>query len=375
MGEKANILVLGTSGAGKSTLINAVIGREEAGVRRGEHGTEKMKPYTNDELNFTLIDSRGFEFDPRNTHKAVKEMKDWLKDGLKDKKPRIHMLWFCVDATSGRFTKKTMKTMEMVKKEWKDVPIIVVLTKSFFVAEDEENIKMVKEVFAKHPNKTGTPIAIIPVLALAPKGENILPRGIEELIQITNDNVDEAVRNSDEAVEHYKLKMKRIYAQSATVTATTAAGTVGAVPIPFPDTTILVPIETGLITGITKIYNIDQDDKLTISITQKIIEAGAAGLVAKAMINALKAIPGVHIATSVLNAIVAGTIVFAIGEATTIIMEKLYKGDIDKENLDWVNDILEKQIGNVIKKITEYVNKAGDESNLMDFIVNLIKDK
>ena len=373
MGEKANILVLGTSGAGKSTLINAVIGRDEAGVRRGDHGTEKMKPYTNEDLNFTLIDSRGFEFDPHNTHKAVKEMKAWLKDGLKDKKPRIHMLWFCVDATSGRFTKKTMKTMEMVKKEWKDVPIIVILTKSFFKAEDEDNINMVKEVFYRHPNRTGTPLAIIPVLALAPKGENIVPRGIEELIETTNDNIDEAVRNSDEAVERFKLKMKRIYAQSATVAATTAAGTVGAVPVPFPDAALLVPIETGLITAITKIYNVNQEDKFTVSITQKIIEAGAASLVAKTMINALKAIPGVNIAASVLNAIVAGTIVFAIGESTAIIMEKVYKGDIDKENLDWVNDILENQISGIMKKITEYVNKAGSESNIMDLITNLLK--
>lgn len=52
MGEKANILVLGTSGAGKSTLINAVIGKEVAKVGCGKHGTEKMEPYVSDDLNF-----------------------------------------------------------------------------------------------------------------------------------------------------------------------------------------------------------------------------------------------------------------------------------------------------------------------------------
>lgn len=51
MGEKANILVLGTSGAGKSTLINAVIGKEVAKVGTGKHGTEKMEPYVSDDLN------------------------------------------------------------------------------------------------------------------------------------------------------------------------------------------------------------------------------------------------------------------------------------------------------------------------------------
>lgn len=69
MEDKANILVLGTSGAGKSTLINTVIGREVAKVGAGKHITEKMKSYESDELNFRLIDSRGFEYNYFNTKK------------------------------------------------------------------------------------------------------------------------------------------------------------------------------------------------------------------------------------------------------------------------------------------------------------------
>ena len=174
MKERANILVLGTSGAGKSTLINTVIGREEAKVSSGKHGTEKMEPYVSEDLNFQLIDSRGFEYSYWGTKKAVKDMRSWLKEGLKDKKPRIHMLWFCIDATSKRMTRQTIKTMEEVKKEWENVPIIVVLTKSFFAAEDAENIEMVKERLSKAAKKTGTPVAIIPVLAQPPKEETIV---------------------------------------------------------------------------------------------------------------------------------------------------------------------------------------------------------
>ena len=164
MKDRANILVLGTSGAGKSTLINTVIGRQVAKVGLGKHVTEKMDAYESDELNFRLIDSRGFEYSYWNTKKTVKDMKTWMKNGLKDEKTRIHMLWFCVDATSKRFTKQNVMTMEQVKKEWPDVPIIVVLTKSFFTAEDNDNIEMVKETFTKFAKKTGMPLAIIPVL-------------------------------------------------------------------------------------------------------------------------------------------------------------------------------------------------------------------
>ena len=241
MDSKANILVLGTSGAGKSTLINAVVGKEVAKVGSGKHSTEKMEAgsgkhstekmeaYEPEGLNFRMIDSRGFEYNFWNTRKTVKDMKSWVADGLKDKKPRIHMLWFCVDATSKRFTGQTMKTLEEVKKEWKDVPIIVVLTKSFFIAEDEENIEMVKETFRKRAKRTGMPVAIVPVLAQPPKGENILPRGIEDLVAITEKNLDAAVRDSELAVKKYDLKSKRLKAQALTLGAATSGVAVGAI--------------------------------------------------------------------------------------------------------------------------------------------------
>lgn len=82
MENKANILLLGTSGAGKSTLINTVIGEDVAKVGCGGHGTETMTDYENDDLNFRLIDSRGFEYNQQNTKKAVKDIKTWMKDGL-----------------------------------------------------------------------------------------------------------------------------------------------------------------------------------------------------------------------------------------------------------------------------------------------------
>lgn len=106
-----------------------------------------------------------------------------------------------IPSRNTRPTKQTLKTMEQVKKEWPEIPIIVVLTKSFFIYEDEDNIAMVKEIFEKIGKRTGSPLAIVPVLAEAPKGEaGIIARGIEDLIEITVNNIDDAVKASDEAV-------------------------------------------------------------------------------------------------------------------------------------------------------------------------------
>ena len=376
MGEKANILVLGTSGAGKSTLINAVIGKEVAKVGTGKHGTEKMEPYVSDDLNFQLIDSRGFEYNFWNTRKAVKDMKTWLADGLKDKKPRIHMLWFCVDATSKRFTKQTMKTVEEVKKEWKEVPIIVVLTKSFFIAEDEDNIEMVKETFRRTAKRTGMPVAIIPVLAQPPKGENILPRGIEELIEVTEKNLDAAVRDAEQAVKRYDLKCKRRKAQALTFAAATSGGAIGAIPISFPDTVILTPLETLLVTSISRVYNLDEKDDLIKKIITRLVEAGTVSFVAKNALNQLKKIPGLgNLAADALNAIVAGAIIAGIGEATSLVMERVYLGNINKEDLEWVNNIVENQMNVIIKNISNFVTGKKTNLNSGDILKALFSKK
>ena len=374
--EKANILVLGTSGAGKSTLINTVIGKPVAKVGNGKHVTEVMQPYESDELNFRLIDSRGFEYSFFNTKKSVKDMKTWMKKGLKDESPRIHMMWFCVDATSKRFTKNTLRTMEQVKKEWPEIPIIVVLTKSFFIYEDDDNIAMVKETFEKISKKTGSPLAIIPVLAEAPKGETgIIARGIEDLIEITVNNIDDAVKASEEAVKKYELKCKRIKSHVASVGAATTASVVGAIPIDFPDAVILTPLETGLITLISKIYGLDKNEDLSRKILDRIITAGAVTMVAKTLINQLKLIPGVaNIAADVLNAIVAGSIVFGIGEASTVIMEKVYLGEINADNLNVIDKIVDTHMGKMIKNLSDIVAKQEGKINVKD-ILNALFNK
>lgn len=376
MDSKANILVLGTSGAGKSTLINAVVGKEVAKVGSGKHSTEKMEAYEPEGLNFRLIDSRGFEYNFWNTRKTVKDMKTWVADGLKDKKPRIHMLWFCVDATSKRFTGQTMKTLEEVKKEWKDVPIIVVLTKSFFIAEDEENIEMVKETFRKRAKRTGMPVAIVPVLAQPPKGENILPRGIEDLVAITEKNLDAAVRDSELAVKKYDLKSKRLKAQALTLGAATSGVAVGAIPISFPDAAILTPIEATLISAIARVYKLDEKDDFTKKLISRIVESGTVGIVAKMALNQLKLIPGfANLAADALNAIVAGAIIAGIGEAATIIMEKAYLGEINKEDFEWINRVVEDQMGTIVKKVTKFTSEHMGSINIADILKAILSRK
>lgn len=213
-------------------------------------------------------------------------------------------------------------------------------------------------------------MAIVPVLAEAPKGETgIIARGIEDLIEITINNIDDAVKASEEAVKKYELKSKKIKSHVATVGAATTASVVGAIPIDFPDAVILTPLETGLITVVSKIYGLDKEEDLSRKIIDRIIAAGAVTMVAKTLINQLKLIPGVaNIAADVLNAIVAGSIVFGIGEASTAIMEKVYLGEINVDNLNVIDKIVDTYMGKMVKNLSDIVAKQEGKINVKDIL-------
>ena len=394
MTDKANILVMGPSGAGKSTLINAVIGKEVDRINDGRRGTEKLTAYESDELNLRLIDSRGFGDGFWDSQKTIRDMSRWMRAGLKGDRPLIQMLWFCVDASSKHLSARTIRTVEFVKREWKDIPVIVVLTKSYFPDEDQENIKMVEDAFRKatrnnwlpvgkgrpirnkeHPAENkGMPVAIIPVLAKPLKSMPAVPRGIEELIKATEEHLDDALKDSEEAVYRYDLKRKRMNAHALTVLATSSAAAVGAVPLNLPDSVVLSTMETALISSIAKIYKLDKKDDRMQKVMARIIEAGAVSMTAKMALNQLKMIPGVaNIAADVLNAVVAGAIVFGIGEASGVIMEKVYLGEIDEENLDWINKVVNGKMGSVVGKVVRMVASNDGKINVKEIIESLGK--
>ena len=158
---------------------------------------------------------------------------------------------------------------------WKTVPVIVVITKSYSVPERVENIEMVKEAFAA-------------------------PEEITELIDKTNVLMPEGIRAGAHDVYKFKLKEKSL-AQSIVVASTTAAVTVGAIPIPIADALILSPIEVAQINSLARLYEINKDEQ-TKQLLNSIVEVGTVSVAAKTAISALKAIPGINIGASVLNA-------------------------------------------------------------------------
>lgn len=370
--ERGNVLVIGNSGVGKSTLINSVLGDEKAKTGYGSSGTtDKLEIYESEEVAFRIIDTVGFEPSLVKGWKAINAVKKWSKESAKNGKEdsEINVIWFCVEGTSSKLFPKTIKDLSKATAMWETVPIVVVITKSYSVPERTQNIEMVSNAFAKQKRYSKNLKHIVPVVASTYTLNDTAfaaPEGITELIDVTNELMPEGIKAGAHDIYNFKLKRKKGLAQSIVALSTTAAVTVAAVPISLADALILSPIEVAQINGLAQLYEINkgEDSKQFLN---SIVEVGTVSTAAKAAISTLKAVPGINIAASVLNAIIAGAIVAAIGEGCIYAFEKVYTGEKSIEDIDWVKKVMESKLSpQFIENVTAVVEKISKSSNNKD---------
>ena len=381
--QLGNVLLIGESGVGKSTLINAVLKREETEVGFGMTGTtQRMEIYEGEGLPFRVIDTIGFEPTFFRKTKAINAVKKWSKDSAKKKKDeeekedkQIHAIWFCVEGTRRKLFYDTIKSMLRATSMWKSIPIVVVITKSYSSTESEENIKMVKEAFRK-TRQVERLKEVIPVVA-APfviQDDIIVPpKGIDVLINKTNELMPEAIRMSQQDVAVYILQRKRALAQGVVATSVVLGVTVTAVPIPIADGLMLSSLELAEIKAIAGIYEIKKGDKSKRFI-DSIIEVGTVSAVARTAISALKAIPGINIAASIMNGVIGGSFVTILGEGAAYAFEQIYLGKKSLDDIDWVKKMMESKLAEEFSGKAEKVIKNLPEKPNFKNVSQLIVD-
>ena len=359
--RKMNVLVIGVSGAGKSTLIKAISGIEvKTGI--GEGNTQKIDIYESNTWPIRCIDTKGFEYSILEQWKTIHQVKKYTKEQISNKNSianlGIDVVWYCIEGTAKRTFAHNIGLMNKAIRGWKNIPVFAVITKSYSEIDIQENIEAVQEAFTK---SAGINLKkIIPVVAeeYAINEEiKVEPKGIEELCLQTLDSIEEAKQINQENRERMVLEQKRFTANSIVVGYTTSAAVIGAVPVPFPDSVILIPLETGLTKLIFKVYRIDYSLELVTGIVGSTIIT----TVAKSI---LKAIP---IAGSVANGVVAGAIVFALGDAVIAASEAIYSGEIDPSKInkivEFVSDKIKNSaiVGATIAYFEEHADKLKDK--------------
>ena len=93
--------------------------------------------------------------------------------------------------------------------------------------------------------------------------------------------------------------------------------------------------------------------------------------------SALKAIPGINIGAVVLNAIIAGSIVVSLGEASIYAFEQVYLGKKTLEDIDWVTKIMESEFSNQfvekVKEIAQKVSENADSKTIVEAVLSIFQ--
>ena len=380
--ERGNVLVIGNSGVGKSTLINAVLGEDKAETGWGTKGTTKeLAIYESEKIPFRIIDTVGFEPSLFSELKAIGAVKKWSKNSAKEghEDNKINVIWFCVEGTSSKLFPKALKDLSRATAMWESVPVVVVITKSYSAPERDQNVEMVNNAFAKQKRYSKNLRKVIPVVAstyVLNENAYAAPEGITELIDATNELMPEGIRASETDIATFKLNRKRALAHGITGVSTTAAVVVGAVPIAFPDAVILTPIEIALVNALAQIYGIGKSEESK-QFLNSIVEVGTVSVAAKSAINALKAIPGVNLGASVINAIIAGSIVAALGEGTIYAFEQVYLGKKSVADINWVKEMMESKLSSqfidIVKAVVEKSTNVTDSKTIASIIEEVFK--
>lgn len=380
--DKINVLLAGASGCGKSTLINAILGSSQAPEGAGIATTE-IGIYQNEQLPFRMIDTVGYEYSFLKQYRIRRELARFSRSGIrtKDTAKLIHMIWFCIDGTSRRIDDRVLDSLADITKDWKNVPILVVLTKSYSQLDAQENQEMVSQHIwhynEKHRHHPLQVKDIIPVVAKAYPVDTttiVYPYGLDVLTAKTEELAGQSKETAAHSVKELDLKMKRTLCYSIVAASTAAATTIGAVPITTPDAAILYPLQSGMLWAIAKVYGLNKKNTSN-EIIESIIRAGGTTIAGKTALNVLKSIPGINLAASVLNAAVAGSITLIAGKICMNTFEKVYTGQVDERSVDWDTEIaglFQKYLPKVLKKV-EKLMKENDGRITVQQIVDVLK--
>jgi uncharacterized protein (DUF697 family) len=84
------------------------------------------------------------------------------------------------------------------------------------------------------------------------------------------------------------------------------------VPIPVPDAAVLLPVQLGMLAGITAVFGIDLSNERAVNLIRGLVGQGGVAAVGRRIAESLlKVIPGVNF----VNAAVASALTAALGEA------------------------------------------------------------
>lgn len=144
-----NTMVLGKSGVGKSTLINNVFKGKFAKTGIGKPVTREIRQLKKPNFPLTIYDSPGFELGRENAiDEILKDVVKLIDEGCKSGKVEtaIHCILYCISSASHVFEDAEKDFIKKLTSETSkyEIPVIIVLTKSYIPKDTEELKKAIE---------------------------------------------------------------------------------------------------------------------------------------------------------------------------------------------------------------------------------------
>jgi len=318
--KKPNILLCGATGVGKSSLVNFVFGEELAKVGVGQPVTKGIHRYEHPEKDVVLYDSGGYEIGAAEVRDYFDAVVGFVKD-QKGKGPEneIHLAWHCISAANKRVTDMDARVIRELKAM--SVPTAVVFTQIDCIDEEDyrELAKTTRDLCkVDELEHFGT-------CAIEDKCESLGEYNqIDALLDWSIDNLDGPRKEGFIASLKRGLTQKVSHVKKVIIPSySTAAGVIGATPIPFADAALLMPLQVTMTIHIANAFGMSKVMEALKGIVGSTMISQAGKLAAASL---LKFIPGFG---SVVNAGVASGFTWAMGLAVCDLCRRYCKEKIE----------------------------------------------
>jgi uncharacterized protein (DUF697 family)/GTP-binding protein EngB required for normal cell division len=340
-----NILIAGRSGVGKSTLINSVFQSTLAETGQGRPVTKSTREISKDGIPLTIFDTRGLEM--VEFKETISELEKLISDRCSDRDSNrhIHISWLCIQEDGRRVEDAEIRLHDMLSRH---VPVIAVVTKARadngFRAEVQRLLPQARNV-----------VRVRAISEILDDDIKLGPMGLNNLIELVSEVIPEGKRRALAASQKASIDYKKKQAHKIVATATTAAATAGASPIPLSDAAILAPIQIGMLAGITSVFGLELSKGTLATLISSGIGVTGATFAGRAIAsNLIKLIPGIGTtAGGVISATTASALTIALGESYISVLSSIFieNPDANPDPLSIAEKLKEKMRGHEAPRV------------------------
>ena len=321
-----NLAVFGKTGVGKSTLVNAIFGEDVAKVGIGEPVTQGSHLYVDRVGSLGIVDTQGLEIGT-DDRKIIDEMQKMINRTRKlPLSEQVHVAWYCVRGMDRRFEDTEAEFVRALDEL--GLPVIIVMTQ---VPRNESGFHPDAVALAELIRQRQLPVVPGSPFMTYAKPDTFVAQqayGLREVLDATFRVAPEGVHGALVAAQEIDHSRKASEAQKVIAAAASSAAASAAVPVPFSDAVMLVPIQLGMMAKIAQLYKIkfDRAALLAIASTTAATQAGRATAT-----GLLKLIPGAgSIAGGLIGAGVASTYTYAMGQAWLAVCQRAVTGSFGR---------------------------------------------